>query len=94
MSRTSNETNQVLGTLRNVERSEARADHVLANPTANYSSWSRKNDDPAKRECQSGVPPKGKANFACAQYYIHHFPRRTDQSRVTGWPMVPQSQIL
>ena len=46
-----------------------RADYVLANPPFNDSDWFRKDDDV---RWQYGVPPKGNANFAWVQHFIHH----------------------
>ncbi|MEY5015195.1 MAG: hypothetical protein RIS92_1553, partial [Verrucomicrobiota bacterium] len=46
-----------------------RADYVLANPPFNDSDWFRKDDDV---RWQFGVPPKGNANFAWVQHFIHH----------------------
>jgi len=48
---------------------DLRADYVLANPPFNDSDWFRKDDDPRWRY---GVPPKGNANFAWVQHFIHH----------------------
>ncbi len=48
---------------------DLRADFVLANPPFNDSDWFRKDDDV---RWQFGVPPKGNANFAWVQYFIHH----------------------
>ncbi len=48
---------------------DLRADFVLANPPFNDSDWSRKDDDV---RWQFGVPPKGNANFAWVQHFIHH----------------------
>jgi len=42
---------------------------VLANPPFNDSDWFRKDDDV---RWQFGVPPKGNANFARVQHFIHH----------------------
>lgn len=49
---------------------DLRADYVLANPPFNDSDWYRKEDD--VRWKQFGVPPKGNANFAWVQHFIHH----------------------
>jgi type I restriction enzyme M protein len=46
-----------------------RADFVLANPPFNDSDWFRKDDDV---RWQFGVPPKGNANFAWVQHFVHH----------------------
>ncbi|MEY3479826.1 MAG: Type restriction enzyme EcoKI protein [Verrucomicrobiota bacterium] len=48
---------------------DLRADYVLANPPFNDSDWFRKDDDV---RWQHGVPPKGNANFAWVQHFIHH----------------------
>ncbi len=48
---------------------DLRADYVLANPPFNDSDWFRKDDDV---RWVYGVPPKGNANFAWVQHFIHH----------------------
>ncbi len=48
---------------------DLRADYVLANPPLNDSDWFRKDDDV---RWQYGIPPKGNANFAWVQHFIHH----------------------
>jgi type I restriction enzyme M protein len=48
---------------------DLRADYVLANPPFNDSDWFRKDDDV---RWQHGVPPRGNANFAWVQHFIHH----------------------
>jgi type I restriction enzyme M protein len=48
---------------------DLKADYVLANPPFNDSDWYRKDDDV---RWQYGVPPKGNANFAWVQHFIHH----------------------
>ncbi len=48
---------------------DLRADYVLANPPFNDSDWNRRDDDV---RWQHGVPPKGNANFAWVQHFIHH----------------------
>jgi type I restriction enzyme M protein len=48
---------------------DLRADYVLANPPFNDSDWFRKDDDV---RWQYGLPPKGNANFAWVQHFIHH----------------------
>jgi len=48
---------------------DLRADYVLANPPFNDSDWFRKDDDV---RWVFGVPPKGNANFAWVQHFIHH----------------------
>jgi type I restriction enzyme M protein len=56
-------------TFRNVQHPDLRADYVIANPPFNDSDWFRKDDDV---RWQYGVPPKGNANFAWVQHFIHH----------------------
>ena len=53
---------------------DLRADYVLANPPFNDSDWHRKDDDV---RWQYGVPPKGNANFAWVQHFIHHLSPRS-----------------
>jgi len=48
---------------------DLRADYVLANPPFDDSDWFRRDDDV---RWQFGVPPKGNANFAWVQHFIHH----------------------
>ena len=48
---------------------DLRADYVIANPPFNDSDWHRRDDDV---RWQYGVPPKGNANFAWVQHFIHH----------------------
>ncbi len=48
---------------------DLRADYVLAGPQFNDTGWFRKDDDV---RWQFGVPPKGNANFAWVQHFIHH----------------------
>jgi type I restriction enzyme M protein len=50
---------------------DLRADFVLANPPFNVSNWwdPKLADDPRWRY---GVPPKGNANFAWVQHFLHH----------------------
>ncbi|MCT0201993.1 class I SAM-dependent DNA methyltransferase [Synechococcus sp. CS-603] len=52
---------------------DLRADYVIANPPFNDSDWFRKDDDV---RWQYGVPPKGNANFAWVQHFIHHLAPR------------------
>ena len=52
---------------------DLRADYVLANPPFNDFDWFRKDDDV---RWQFGVPPKGDANFAWVQHFIHHLAPR------------------
>src|SRR6184192_218765 len=48
---------------------DLRADFLLANPPFNDSDWFRKDDD---ARWQFGLPPRGNANFAWVQHFIHH----------------------
>lgn len=50
---------------------DLRADFVLANPPFNVSNWweAKLQDDP---RWKYGTPPKGNANFAWVQHFIHH----------------------
>jgi type I restriction-modification system DNA methylase subunit len=48
---------------------DLRADFVLADPPFNDSDWFRKDDD---ARWQFGLPPRGNANFAWVQHFIHH----------------------
>ena len=50
-----------------------KADDVLANPPFNDSDWHRSDED--VRWMYDG-PPKGNANFAWVQYFIHHLSPR------------------
>jgi type I restriction enzyme M protein len=56
-------------TFRRDLHSDLRADFVLANPPFNDSDWFRKDDD---ARWQFGLPPRGNANFAWVQHFIHH----------------------
>ena len=56
-------------TFRAVQHPDLRADYVIANPPFNDSDWFRKDDDV---RWQFGVPPRGNANFAWVQHFIHH----------------------
>jgi type I restriction enzyme M protein len=48
---------------------DLKAQFVIANPPFNDSDWHRLDDD---ARWQYGVPPKGNANFAWVQHFIHH----------------------
>ena len=52
---------------------DLRADYVIANPPFNDSDWNRRDDDV---RWQFGVPPKGNANFAWVQHFLHHLAPR------------------
>jgi type I restriction enzyme M protein len=51
---------------------DLRVNFVLANPPFNDSDWFRKDDD---ARWQFGLPPRGNANFAWVQHFIHHLAR-------------------
>lgn len=50
---------------------DLRADYVIANPPFNVSDWwdAKLGEDP---RWKYGTPPKGNANFAWVQHFIHH----------------------
>jgi type I restriction enzyme M protein len=48
---------------------DLKADYVLANPPFNDSDWVRHDEDV---RWTYGLPPKGNANFAWVQHFIHH----------------------
>ena len=48
---------------------DLKADFVLANPPFNDSDWHRSDEDV---RWKYGLPPKGNANFAWVQHFIHH----------------------
>ena len=54
---------------------DLRADYILANPPFNVSDWGgeRLPDD---QRWRYGVPPKGNANFAWVQHFLHHLAPR------------------
>lgn len=58
-------------TLHNNQHKDLRADFVITNPPFNVSDWGQEQlqDDP---RWKYGVPPKGNANFAWVQHFIHH----------------------
>jgi type I restriction enzyme M protein len=48
---------------------DLRADFVIANPPFNDSDWMRRDDDV---RWKYGLPPRGNANYAWVQHFIHH----------------------
>jgi type I restriction enzyme M protein len=48
---------------------DLKADFVIANPPFNDSDWARDDTDVRWKH---GVPPKGNANYAWVQHFIHH----------------------
>lgn len=59
------------GSFINDEHKDLKADFILANPPFNDSDWGGEllQDDV---RWKFGVPPKGNANFAWVQHFIHH----------------------
>lgn len=53
------------------EHKDLKADYIIANPPFNVSDWGGEilKDD---ARWKFGVPPKGNANFAWVQHFIHH----------------------
>ena len=62
-------------TFHNDRYPDLKADYILANPHFNDSDWGgeRLQDDQRWRH---GVPPKGNANFAWVQHFLHHLSPR------------------
>ncbi len=56
-------------TFRHDLHKDLKAQFVIANPPFNDSDWHRADDDV---RWKFGVPPKGNANFAWVQHFIHH----------------------
>jgi len=50
---------------------DLRADFVIANPPFNISDWGRERLEDDVR-WKYGIPPKGNANFAWVQHFVHH----------------------
>ena len=48
---------------------DLKADFVIANPPFNDSDWNRVEDDV---RWKYGLPPKGNANYAWIQHFLHH----------------------
>jgi type I restriction enzyme M protein len=48
---------------------DLKADFIIANPPFNDSDWHRVDDDV---RWKYGVPPKGNANFAWVEHFVHH----------------------
>ncbi len=48
---------------------DLKADYVIANPPFNDSDWNRNEEDV---RWKYGLPPKGNANFAWVQHFVHH----------------------
>lgn len=62
-------------TLHNDKHKDLKADFILANPPFNVSDWGQehlRND----LRWKYGIPPKGNANFAWVQHFIHHLAPR------------------
>ena len=62
-------------TLHNDQLKDLKADYVIANPPFNISDWGGEllQHDP---RWKYGTPPKGNANFAWVQHFIHHLAPR------------------
>jgi type I restriction enzyme M protein len=60
---------------------DLKADFVIANPPFNDSDWYRKDDDV---RWKFGTPPKGNANFAWVQHFIHHLAPGDDAGKRNG----------
>jgi len=56
-------------TFRRDLHADLKADYVIANPPFNDSDWHRNDEDV---RWKYGTPPKGNANFAWVQHFIHH----------------------
>lgn len=58
-------------TLRNDNHPDLRADYTIVNPPFNIKDWGQPSllDDP---RWTYGVPPKGNANYAWIQHFLHH----------------------
>ena len=54
---------------------DLKADYILANPPFNVSDWGAERLQDDKR-WPYGVPPKGNANFAWIQHFLHHLSPR------------------
>ena len=48
---------------------DLKADYIIANPPFNDSDWHRNEEDV---RWKYGLPPKGNANFAWVQHFVHH----------------------
>lgn len=59
------------GSFQNDEHKDLRADFILANPPFNDSDWGGELL-PEDIRWKFGVPPRGNANFAWVQHFIHH----------------------
>ena len=59
------------GSFTHNQHPDLRADFVIANPPFNISDWGgeRLEDDV---RWKYGIPPKGNANFAWVQHFVHH----------------------
>lgn len=61
--------NEHADTFRRDLHKDLKADYVIANPPFNDSDWHRNEEDV---RWKYGTPPKGNANFAWVQHFIHH----------------------
>ncbi|MCS7468519.1 type I restriction-modification system subunit M [Stieleria sp. ICT_E10.1] len=60
---------------------DLKADFVIANPPFNDSDWYRNDEDV---RWKFGTPPKGNANFAWVQHFIHHLAPGAEAGKRTG----------
>ena len=68
-----------------------RTDYGIVNQPFNDFDWFRKDNNPASRDWQPSVQPKGNANLAWAQA-LHLQPRATRHGRLRPRQWVPQSR--
>ena len=68
---------------------DLKADFVLANPPFNDSDWHRNDGD---LRWAYGVPPKGNANFAWVQHFLHHLAPGGTAGFVMANGSMPSSQ--
>ena len=78
-------------TLTNDQLPDLKADYIIANPPFNISDWGQEHlQDDIRRKY--GMPPKGNANFAWIQHFIHHLsPRGTAGFVLANGSMSSQS---
>jgi len=66
-----NLSNKAADTFLNPQHPDLKADYILANPPFNISDWGQPLLESDKR-WKFGTPPKGNANYAWIQHFIHH----------------------
>lgn len=78
-------------TLTNDQLPDLKADYIIANPPFNISDWGQEHLQDDIR-WKYGMPPKGNANFAWIQHFIHHLsPRGTAGFVLANGSMSSQS---